>query len=119
MQLLTAKEVADRCKMPVEWVETAISAGKIPAPICLDGHKRWRERDIDKWIEAGCPPVRVSAEPEADIVTAEGSLNLGAIEKKTIEQALRVSNGNREEAARLLGVGERTVYRKIREYGLG
>ena len=118
MQLLTVKEVADRCRMPVEWVEAAISAGTVPAPICLDGHKRWREKDIDKWMEAGCPPVRVFAEPEAHTVTTGGSLNLGEIEKKTIEEALRVSNGNREEAARLLGLGERTVYRKIREYGL-
>jgi DNA-binding NtrC family response regulator len=119
MQLLTAKEVADRCKMPVEWVETAISSGIMPAPICLDGHKRWREKDIDKWMEAGCPPVRVCPKPEADAVISEGGLNLSELEKKAIEEALRVSNGNREEAARLLGVGERTVYRKIREYGLG
>jgi predicted DNA-binding transcriptional regulator AlpA len=118
MQLLTAEEVAGRCKMPVEWIDTAISCGKIPAPICLDGHIRWRERDIDRWIEAGCPPATASNEPNAGIVTPEGSLNLGSIEKRTIEEALRVSDGNREEAARLLGVGERTIYRKIREYGI-
>ncbi len=119
MQLLTAKEVADRCKMPVEWVETASSSGKMPAPICLDGHKRWRERDIDKWIDAGCRPLRSTDEPTVDPVIPEGNLNLKSVEKKIIEEALRVSNGNREEAARLLGVGERTVYRKLREYGLG
>jgi DNA-binding NtrC family response regulator len=119
MQLLTRKDVADRCKMAVEWIETAISSGAMPAPICLDGHKRWREKDIDKWMEAGCPPVRTSDEPHADAVVPSGNLDLRAVEKKTIEEALRISNGNREEAARLLGIGERTVYRKLREYGLG
>jgi two-component system response regulator HydG len=30
-----------------------------------------------------------------------------------------VTNGNREEAARTLGIGERTLYRKLKEYGTG
>jgi len=29
-----------------------------------------------------------------------------------------MTNGNREQAAKILGIGERTLYRKIREYGL-
>jgi two-component system, NtrC family, response regulator HydG len=32
---------------------------------------------------------------------------------------LKRTGGNREEAARLLGIGERTLYRKLREYHLG
>ncbi|MGZ3384762.1 MAG: helix-turn-helix domain-containing protein, partial [Isosphaeraceae bacterium] len=28
-----------------------------------------------------------------------------------------LSGGNREEAARMLGIGERTLYRKLKEYG--
>jgi DNA-binding NtrC family response regulator len=105
--------------MRVEWVETAICSGKIPTPICLDGHNRWREKDIDKWIEAGCHSSRAAEGPMVDPVIPDGTLNLRAVEKRTIEEALRVSNGNREEAARLLGIGERTVYRKLRDYGLG
>ena len=27
-------------------------------------------------------------------------------------------DGNREQAANILGIGERTLYRKIKEYGL-
>jgi len=41
--------------MPVKWVEKAAALGKMPLPVYLDGHKRWREKDIDEWIEAGCP----------------------------------------------------------------
>jgi two-component system, NtrC family, response regulator HydG len=32
--------------------------------------------------------------------------------------ALKTTRGNREEAAKLLGIGTRTLYRKIKEYGL-
>ena len=35
-----------------------------------------------------------------------------------IEETLRITAGNREEAATMLGIGERTLYRKIKEYGL-
>ncbi|HIA17906.1 MAG TPA: sigma-54-dependent Fis family transcriptional regulator, partial [Planctomycetaceae bacterium] len=34
------------------------------------------------------------------------------------QQTLKLTNGNREEAARILGIGERTVYRKLKEYDL-
>ena len=50
MQLLTAEELVNRRRTSVEWVETAISSGMIPASICLDGHNLWREKDADKWV---------------------------------------------------------------------
>jgi DNA-binding NtrC family response regulator len=40
------------------------------------------------------------------------------MERDTIERALREANGNRRKAAALLGIGERTLYRKIQKYGL-
>jgi two-component system response regulator HydG len=40
------------------------------------------------------------------------------IEKYYIQRTLELTQGNREEAARLLGIGERTLYRKIKEWGL-
>ena len=35
-----------------------------------------------------------------------------------IRETLRLTAGNREQAAKLLGIGERTLYRKLKEYGL-
>ena len=35
-----------------------------------------------------------------------------------LPDAFELAGGNREEAARMLGIGERTLYRKIKEYGL-
>jgi DNA-binding NtrC family response regulator len=44
--------------------------------------------------------------------------NLAALERAAIAEALRMSNGNRRRAAEELGISERTLYRKIKEYGL-
>jgi two-component system response regulator HydG len=44
--------------------------------------------------------------------------NLAELEKQAIEETLASVHGNREQAARILGIGERTLYRKIKEYGL-
>lgn len=49
---------------------------------------------------------------------ATAGLSLDQIEKHAIRNALRVTAGNREQAAKMLGIGERTLYRKLKEYGL-
>jgi two-component system response regulator HydG len=43
---------------------------------------------------------------------------LKEVEKYYIQRVLELTEGNREEAAQSLGIGERTLYRKIKEYGL-
>ena len=43
---------------------------------------------------------------------------LSDVEKYYIQRALELTDGKREEAASILGIGERTLYRKIKEYGL-
>jgi two-component system response regulator HydG len=45
--------------------------------------------------------------------------SLEEIERHYIGETLELANGNREEAARMLGIGERTLYRKLKEYGIG
>ena len=44
--------------------------------------------------------------------------NLEMLEKETIRQTLALAQNNREVAAQMLGIGERTLYRKLKEYGL-
>ncbi len=44
--------------------------------------------------------------------------SLEKIEREHIAQTLDLVDGNREKAAELLGIGERTLYRKIEKYGL-
>jgi two-component system, NtrC family, response regulator HydG len=43
---------------------------------------------------------------------------LSELEGLFIGETLKATGGNREEAAEMLGIGERTLYRKIKEYGL-
>jgi len=65
--------------------------------------------------------VRQSASAETTDTASLGSLtglSLDQIEKHAIRNALRLAQGNREHAAKMLGIGERTLYRKLKEYGL-
>ncbi len=47
------------------------------------------------------------------------NLSLSQTEKDVIRRALENHNGNRKTAAQELGISERTLYRKIKEYQLG
>ncbi|MEM8738296.1 MAG: sigma-54 dependent transcriptional regulator [Planctomycetota bacterium] len=47
-----------------------------------------------------------------------GGMSLDQLEKQAIRDTLRTTAGNREQAAKMLGIGERTLYRKLKEYGL-
>ncbi len=44
--------------------------------------------------------------------------SLAEVERDLIQATLELVGGNRQRAARMLGIGERTLYRKIKEYGL-
>ena len=48
----------------------------------------------------------------------ESELSIEDSEKELIRKALTKANGNRKEAAALLGLSERTIYRKMKEYNL-
>ena len=43
---------------------------------------------------------------------------LAEVERDLIEANLKLSEGNRQKAATFMGIGERTLYRKLKEYGL-
>jgi two-component system response regulator HydG len=45
-------------------------------------------------------------------------VSLNELEKQAIVDTLAKTQGNREKAAKILGIGERTLYRKIKEYNL-
>lgn len=45
-------------------------------------------------------------------------IGLERLEKEAIRQTLAMAEGNRERAAQMLGIGERTLYRKLKDYGL-
>jgi two-component system response regulator HydG len=71
--------------------------------------------DLPPEFAAGdAPPPAIGGAALGDLVGRP----LDEIEKLFIGETLKSTGGNREEAASLLGIGERTLYRKIKEYGL-
>ncbi len=52
------------------------------------------------------------------IGTGLAGMPLDELEKQAIIDTLAKTKGNREKAAKILGIGERTLYRKIKEYNL-
>lgn len=53
-----------------------------------------------------------------DTVVVDESLNIMDKEKELIEKALRKHKGKRKDAATDLGISERTLYRKLKEYDI-
>ena len=73
---------------------------------------------------AATPAPAVSAleprEQEAapNVVTIRPGMTMDEIMRSAIEVALRDARGNRRKAAKMLGMGERTLYRKLKDYNL-
>ncbi len=53
-----------------------------------------------------------------DTVVYRPGMTMAEVEKAAIEAALREFRGNRRRAAEVLGIGERTLYRKLKAYDL-
>ena len=63
------------------------------------------------------PEPEAPPEPEIEVIYRPG-MKMAEVEKATIVAALKETNGNRRKAAERLDIGERTLYRKIKEFGL-
>ena len=46
------------------------------------------------------------------------NLNLGIMGRQMLEKALERNGGNRKRAAQELGISDRTLYRRLKQYGL-
>jgi two-component system response regulator HydG len=78
-------------------------------------------------IEPTDLPRRIYSESkQPDITSVSGGISLAQIaaesaakaEQEAINKALSESGGNREKAAGLLGIGRKTLYRKLKQYGI-
>jgi transcriptional regulator with PAS, ATPase and Fis domain len=56
--------------------------------------------------------------PGPGVVVYRPGMTMEDLEREAIAAALRQVSGNRRRAAELLGIGERTLYRKIKKFGL-
>ena len=64
------------------------------------------------------PTVQQAEEAEAEEIQEPEVLNLNDISRQMVEKALERNGGNRKKAAQELGISDRTLYRRIRQYGL-
>ena len=65
------------------------------------------------------PALRAPPSAVVEPVREDGrARTLDEMERAHIELALQMTKGHRGEAAAMLGISERNLYRKIREYGL-
>jgi two-component system response regulator HydG len=62
--------------------------------------------------------IRASDADEQLELGGLAGIGLDKLEKEAIRQTLALTGGNREQTATMLGIGERTLYRKLKEYGL-
>ena len=87
-------------------------------------------RELEHCIESAvvlCPGDRIQEHhlslPGGDSPTGAGrgypaGMPLAEVERDHILRTLEACAGNKSEAARQLGIGERTLYRKLKDYGL-
>jgi len=66
----------------------------------------------------------IGPEPEQPVsmpeeVVYKAGMTMADVERAAIEAALRETEGNRRQAAERLGIGERTLYRKLKDYQMG
>ena len=61
--------------------------------------------------------VRQPSQEDQNLVVAPGT-PLAEVEKALIRRTLQITGNNRNETAQLLGIGVRTLYRRMAEYGM-
>lgn len=84
------------------------------------------EQEIPQIPQVQTPHVYVPTTPhvinqpydEIEELKEEDNLNLEDMEKRNIIRALQQSHNRRKIAAQMLGISERTLYRKIKDYGI-
>jgi len=76
------------------------------------------EENIEKYKSDGSLDNIADARLTAIKDEAVGEITINEIEKEIIERCLKQFKGNRRKTASALDISERTLYRKIKEYGL-
>jgi two-component system response regulator HydG len=80
--------------------------------MCLETENdRISIEDLPESLQASTDIVRTGLPNMAGMTMAD-------VEKLHIMNTLRMFGGNREKTAKALGIGARTLYRKLRDYGL-
>src|SRR5438034_8514083 len=68
-------------------------------------------------LEASPDPLAPSPESPTPVIYKRG-MSMSDVERAAIDAALRETHGNRRKAAETLGIGARSLYRKLKEYAI-
>ena len=117
------KDVTELKKMFLEILHNPSSA---PAAAAFTKENLMQEYPVFKEIESGnavsipspSQPMLYTDQKIDDHVLVDESLNIMDKEKELIEKALKKHKGKRKDAASDLGISERTLYRKLKEYNI-
>jgi two-component system response regulator HydG len=95
----------------------ALSSGPVlhlaDFPTQLQNHRNLAQRQHDEAARQ-----MDAAQPAFAGGESAGVLSIAELEKQAILNTIRELNGDKLMAARLLGIGKTTLYRKLKEYGL-
>jgi transcriptional regulator with PAS, ATPase and Fis domain len=95
----------------------SLSAATPPAEVVYE--PSYTAPSFDRDVISTARPVIINKEPEFQTTeVVEENLSLEEMEKEMIVKALKKYRGRRKDAAVELGISERTLYRKIKEYEL-
>jgi DNA-binding NtrC family response regulator len=88
------------------------------------GNVRELENSIQRAVALGSGPRLDLKDLPSTLVyrtesrtSARDTAKLQELERKAITEALEASGGDRARAAKILGIGKTTIYRKLKEYG--
>lgn len=115
------KDVTELKKMFVEILKNPVIAQNMPDSMLHDVHDEAMHPVIIQPQNNNPAPVLISKKPEEHIQEheeVEESLNIMHKEKELIIRALKKHKSRRKDAASDLGISERTLYRKLKEYDI-
>ncbi|GAB6183690.1 sigma-54-dependent transcriptional regulator [Thermodesulfovibrio hydrogeniphilus] len=82
------------------------------------GNIRELENMLERAVILSGNKIEIELKPEDSNTQQEQVEDLKALEKNAIIEALKKTGGNKKQASKILGISLRTLYYKIKEYGI-
>ena len=111
------QELKEKLHGGSHWHE-ATATTTLPMPIPQQGNANATASNFHSFTKEKPTPAVALDIPTAEEIIDDDTLNIGDMEKRNILLALQRNHYKRKLAAEELGISERTLYRKIKAYGI-